>query len=77
MNRDVIGAVTALAGNGFAWLAQSEEIWFSVIATYVRYIAPGTSLPDLRGPFLVATLAYLGFRLADLWDKQDDLDEDM
>jgi hypothetical protein len=77
MNKDAFGGVLALVGNGFAWVAQSEEIWFSIIATYVRHIAPGTALPDLRGPFMLLTLAYLGFRLGDLLDKRDELDEDM
>ncbi|QLG62198.1 hypothetical protein [Halorarum salinum] len=73
--RDAAGPLVAALGNLFAWVASSEEIWFSVVATYIRFIAPETALPDLRGPFLFLTLCYLGLRLADLWDAKDEVDD--
>jgi len=74
VNKNVIEATTATAGNLFAWFAHSEQIWFGIAGTYVQFLAPNLNLPDLRGPFLFLTLCYLGLRLADLWEKQDEIE---
>lgn len=77
MKRNALEAVAATFGNLFAWFAHSEQIWFGIFATYVRDIAPAMNLPDLRGPFLFLTLVYLGLRIGDLWDRRDEIDEDL
>ncbi|WP_134671729.1 hypothetical protein [Halorussus marinus] len=75
--KDLALAVAGVAGNLFAWMAQTEEIWMSIAGAYVRYLAPGLGLPDLRGPFLFLSLVYIGFRLSDLWDERDEVTENL
>ncbi|WP_132060244.1 hypothetical protein [Halorussus amylolyticus] len=72
---NVVAGVTATVGNLFAWVSQTEQIWFPMASVYVKDIAEVYGLPDLRGPFLFLTLVYLGLRLGDLWGKTEDLDE--
>ncbi|MFB6134877.1 MAG: hypothetical protein ABEJ55_07805 [Halanaeroarchaeum sp.] len=72
--KEAIEVLTILIGNGFAWMAGTEQIWFPTIGAYVRFIAPTTQLPDLRGPFLAITMLYIGLRLGDMIDKGDELE---
>lgn len=71
--REAAEALGILLGNGFAWIAHTEQIWFPTIGAYVRFLAPEYGLPDLRGPFLALTLLYIGLRLGDMLDKGDEL----
>jgi len=70
---DELGALAVGAGNLLAWIAHSEQIWFPIAGTYMRYISPMYNLPDLRGPFAFLALLYIGLRLGDLLDKRDEL----
>lgn len=70
---DVLGGVVLVAGNLFAWLGHTEQIWFPAIGAYIRFVAPIYDLPDFRGPFLFLTLIYIGFRIGDLLDKRKDV----
>ena len=73
--KDVVAGVLAVLGHGYAWIAHTEQIWFPMIGAYVRFVAPETGLPDLRGPFLVLTMMYIGLRIGDFWNKRDTLEE--
>ncbi|NHN59822.1 MULTISPECIES: hypothetical protein [Halorussus] len=73
--RDLAAGVLAVLGHGFAWVSHTEQIWMPMAGAYVRYVAPATGLPDLRGPFLFITLVYIGLRIGDLWDRRDDLED--
>jgi len=74
--RGVTEAVLATFANWFAWFGYTEQIWFPMAGAYVRYVQPEMAgLPDLRGPFLVMTLAYIGLRIGDLWHKRDEISE--
>lgn len=77
MNRtNLFAAVGAAAGNLLAWIAHTEQIWFPMMGAYVRYLAPETGLPDMRGPFLLMTMMYIGLRIGDMWnDKEEILQE--
>lgn len=74
-SNDLVAGVTATAGNVFAWIAQSEQIWFPVFGAYAKYISPMYNLPDLRGPLAFLTLAYIGLRIGDLLDKRNEVDD--
>ena len=73
--KEAAEALAILVGNGFAWIAGTEQIWFPTIGAYIRFVAPATELPDLRGPFLALTLLYIGLRVGDMLDKTDELNE--
>jgi hypothetical protein len=72
----VTGAATWLSGtvSGVAvWAFSTEEIWFSLAATYERYLAPEFgALPSLGPVFLGLLLIYGVARLADLRNGGDD-----
>lgn len=68
-------AVGAFA-HGFAWIGHTEQIWFPMAGAYMRYLQPELAgLPDLRGPFLAITLAYIGLRIGDLLNEREELQE--
>lgn len=72
--REAAETLLMIVGNGFAWLSHTEQIWFPTIGAYVRFVAPeAAALPDLRGPFLMLSILYIGFRLGDLLDERDEL----
>jgi sterol desaturase/sphingolipid hydroxylase (fatty acid hydroxylase superfamily) len=73
--KDLVAAVIGLVAHGFAWISATEQIWMPTMGAYVRYIAPGLGLPDLRGPFLFITMLYIGLRFGDLWDERDEIEE--
>lgn len=77
MSKDLFAGISAMLGNGFAWIAHSEQIWFPMLATLHRQLAPMLGLPDLRGPFIFITLLYVGFRLSDLLEEKDELEENL
>lgn len=74
MNKDIGAAIIGVLAHGFAWIAQTEQIWMPMAGAYVRYLAPAFGLPDLRGPFAFLTLCYIGLRLGDLWNERNDLE---
>lgn len=73
--KDLWAAGFGVVAHAFAWIGQTEQIWMPVAGAYVRYIAPETPLPDLRGPFLFLTLLYVGLRLGDMWNKRNELED--
>lgn len=73
IGREYLEAILAVLGNLFAWFAHTEQIWFPVAAAYVRDLAPVYGLPDLRGPFAMLTLIYIGLRLGDWLNKRDEI----
>lgn len=77
IGRSYAEALVALGGNLAVWIAHTEQMWFPMASAFVRYLAPMYGLPDLRGPFLAITMAYLGLRLADWFDKREELDENL
>lgn len=75
IGRTHIEAVVGLLAHLFAWIAQTEQIWFPVAAAYVRDLAPVYGLPDLRGPFAALTLMYVGLRLGDWLNKRNEIED--
>jgi hypothetical protein len=71
---DLLGGGLLSVGNLFAWMAQTEQIWFPTVGAYVRWIAPAYNLPDFRGPFAFVTLLYIGLRVGDLLEQRDEID---
>ena len=71
----LFAAGAATAGNLLAWVAHTEQIWFPMMGAYVRFLAPETGLPDLRGPFLLMTMMYIGLRIGDLWNDKENVIE--
>lgn len=71
--REAAEALLVMLANGFAWIAHTEQIWFPTAGAYVRFVAPEYGLPDLRGPFLFLSLLYIGLRVGDLLDKEDEI----
>lgn len=75
-----VGGLTAWAVSNVsglvAWAFSTEEVWFSLAATYDRYIAPQFGVaPDLGPVLLVLALVYAAARIQDLRTGGDDDDQ--
>lgn len=76
-----VGAVITAAGTWIvgtlggigSWALSTEQIWFPLVASYNRYIAPKFGpFPELGPLFLAAFLLYGIGRALDLGDPDDE-----